>query len=125
MRIVKRILVVDDEDNLRGLVQKVLTREGFEVVLAENGRAGLEAVKGHEFALVLTDVFMPDIDGIEFVRKLKKIAPGVPYVVMSGGGTFNNMSMLELAEHLGATATLEKPFRLEELIAIVRSAVGD
>jgi len=111
------ILVVDDDDLLRSNVAEVLTEAGYEV---EEARTGLEAATMLESTprdLVITDIFMPDMDGIELVRALHRSAGDTRLLAMSGH--IGEVDYLEIAQVLGACRTLRKPFRSRELVEAV------
>src|SRR5579884_3203163 len=116
------ILVVDDEANIRESLRGVLVDEGYEVLEAENGRAALAALDRTVPRLAIVDIWMPEMDGIELVQRMRQQVPRVPIVVISGHGT------IETAVHairLGATDFLEKPFQLDALLQTVNRALGD
>ncbi len=79
-----RILVVDDDTAVRAAIQIVLERDGHEVVAASSGRAGIAAVNESTFDVVICDIFMPDMDGIETIQEFHRRAPNVPVIAMSG-----------------------------------------
>src|SRR5438876_1041665 len=83
-RAMARILVVDDEASIRTTIEIVLAREGFDVVLAGNGAAGVAALESASFDAIIVDVFMPGMDGRASIRRFRKLAPAIPIVVMSG-----------------------------------------
>ncbi len=106
-----RILVVDDEVELRTLLRKVLTRRGHDVIEAENGSVAISMVEqGEKLDLIITDIFMPDTDGIEVLRHLRAKFPELKIVVMSGGGNRVSRGYLPAATALGANHVIEKPF---------------
>ena len=106
-----RILVVDDEAELRTLLRKILSRRGHEVIEAENGAMAISMIdQGEELDMLITDIFMPDTDGIEVLRHLRTGFPGLKIVVMSGGGNRVSRGYLPAAIALGADHTIEKPF---------------
>jgi PAS domain S-box-containing protein len=111
------ILVVDDDDAVRGLLQQTLADAGYQVLSARDGRAGMQLAAEHEFDLVLTDLIMPDQEGIETIRQLRRDHPGVRIVAMSGA--FDGV-YLKTAELLGAHVTLRKPIEPRELLRVVR-----
>jgi len=113
-----QLLVIDDEPSVREVTRRTLEAAGHSVVTAENGEVGYEAFTAQPFDLVITDVLMPVREGVETVRAIRSIS-AVPIVVISGGGRLNAMGFLQIAEEFGATASLEKPFRLTELLEIV------
>lgn len=116
------ILVIDDEPSVRRTLTRILERAGHEVIEARNGREGLRRFSDRQPHLVITDVYMPDKEGIETLCELHRDAPSVPIIVISGGAT-KSMPALDFAMKLGAHATLAKPFRSEDLIATVQRAL--
>lgn len=115
-----RVLVVDDESGVRNFVQKVLVDAGYEVLLAADGEQALKMARVLRFDLVLTDLVMPEMEGIEIIRRMRKEQPELKIIAMSGafGGEF-----LKVAKLLGANSTLAKPVAPEELISAVRGAL--
>jgi DNA-binding response OmpR family regulator len=114
-----RILVIDDEDRMRRLVSRILTKAGHVVIEAKNGREGVVQFDAHRPAVVISDILMPEQEGIETIKELRRKAPAVWIIAMSGGGTSHNMKFLEFAKALGADSALAKPFRADELIEAV------
>lgn len=119
-----RILVVDDDTDVRDLVCRMLEQNGYEAVAAKDGRQALERLSLLPPDLVITDVVMPDVDGFEVLLKLRHLAPGVETMVMSGGGRVAPDFYLETARRLGARAVLRKPFTRAEMLAAVRGILG-
>ncbi len=116
------ILVVDDEAQIRSTLRGVLSDEGFDVVEAENGRAALEMLTRQSPRLAIVDIWMPEVDGIELVHRMRTQAPGVPIIVISGHGT------IETAVRVirdGAFDFLEKPFQLDALLRVVGRALDE
>lgn len=109
-----RVLVIDDEDILRKTVRRILEAAGHEVMEAENGRIGLSVFRQSPPDVVLTDIVMPDREGIETIIEIRKLAPVTRIVAMSGASQFTDF--LHMAHQLGAAATLPKPFRQQELL---------
>jgi DNA-binding NtrC family response regulator len=116
-----RILIIDDDDSLRSMLGDVLEAEGHEVVLAANGREGLEICRAAPFDLVLTDLYMPDQEGLETIAKLHRDFPEIAVVAMSGKRFAH--SMLSVARQLGAVATLEKAFSADEMLVTIGKAL--
>jgi PAS domain S-box-containing protein len=116
-----RILVVDDELGVRTFLQKVLADAGYTVLVAEDGGQALKMVRAQRFDLVLTDLVMPEKEGIEIIRSMHKELPDLKIIAMSGafGGEF-----LKVAKRLGANSTLAKPVAPEQLISAVRGVLG-
>jgi UDP-3-O-acyl N-acetylglucosamine deacetylase len=115
------ILVVDDEEKIRRAVRGVLADEGFAVAEAADGRRALDLIAHTRPRLAIVDIWMPELDGIELVAKIKERAPGLPVIVISGHG--NVETALRMAQ-LGAFHFLEKPFTLDALLASVARALG-
>ena len=92
--------------------------EGYKVLTASDGRKGLRVYNDHLVDLVITDVLMPELDGLEVVRTLRRLGTATPIIAMSGGANRDLDFLVEAAE-FGATRTISKPFRVEELIDMV------
>lgn len=120
---VHKILLVDDDDALAKTLKDALTHFGYEVVRAGNGKEALQLYDPLTIHLVLTDLFMPDMDGMELIMKLEELNPGVRIIAMSGGGMGTPGVHLPLAERLGAVKTLIKPFPMATLHAAVRECL--
>ncbi len=106
-----KILVIDDEEDIREAVAGFLSE--YQVVEAGNGMEGLELVKSEKPDLIITDIVMPEMQGIEFITRLNKIKKYIPVIVMSGNTV--GKEYLKTAKLLGAVASFEKPFDFEEL----------
>lgn len=115
-----RILIVDDDPAIRHTVQIALSRAGYEVVAAKDGGEAMERWREQPAHLVITDLHMPDKNGLEIILELRALSPATPVVAMSDGGRTRQHELLQDAEKLGAVRTLEKPFRLEELLILVK-----
>ena len=116
------ILVVDDEEQIRSTLRGVLADEGYEVVEAANGRRALEML-GHTVPrLAIVDVWMPEVDGVELVERMRAQVPGVPIIVISGHGTIETAVKVV---RLGAFDFLEKPFDMDALLKVVGRALGE
>ncbi|MCB5261486.1 MAG: response regulator [Candidatus Cloacimonetes bacterium] len=118
-----KILVIEDEDSFRNVLVKMLSKAGFEVRQAGDGNQALEVCAEFMPDLVLTDIIMPDKEGLETIQELLEISPKLKIIAMSGGGKFGPDSYLPLAEKLGAKATLQKPFMREEMISTITSVL--
>ena len=119
-----RVLVVDDEDRVRRMLRTALEREGHEVLEAREGNEALRMQQASPAELVITDLIMPDKDGLEVIMALRRDAPGLKIIAMSGGGRFSAMESLQMAEPLGAFAALRKPFQLDVMMETVRKALA-
>ena len=115
-----KILVIDDEVSMRTMVQKTLVRDGHEVFQAGSGREALEYLKNHPVDLIVTDLYMPDMDGIELTIRIGQQTLKPPIIAMSGGGFTAKEELLETARRMGAGRTLAKPFAPADLLQAVR-----
>jgi CheY-like chemotaxis protein len=118
------ILLVDDDPSVRQVVSEMLRQAGHEVTIAEDGRVALAKIQEHAFDLVITDLIMPEQEGIETIAEIRRQEPNMRIVAMSGGGRLGPGDYLETARYLGADATLAKPFGRQELIATVDALLG-
>jgi DNA-binding response OmpR family regulator len=119
-----RILVIDDEQVLRSTVVMILTRAGFTVEEASDGQAGLDMFHKNPPDIVLTDIFMPNRDGIEIIKELKHSSLRTKIIAMTGGGHLRMMEMALAAKVLGADHVLDKPFESESLLAAINTVLG-
>lgn len=119
-----RILLVDDEPLLRETLRIALQGAGHIVTLAQNGAAALSLLAAESFDVIVTDILMPETDGLEMIMRVRKDSGNVRIVAMSGGGRTRNMDMLEFAASFGADAVLAKPFLPKQLIASVADVMG-
>jgi CheY-like chemotaxis protein len=110
-----RVLVVDDSADMRASVKELLEILGYEVETAHGGAAALAAHRKRRVAIVITDIFMPEMDGIETIARFKSAWPKVRVIAMSGGGRVAKKTYLREALQVGADATLRKPFSLHAL----------
>jgi CheY-like chemotaxis protein len=116
-----RVLVIEDDADLRKLIHDYLEYEGYQVVTANDGREGLERQRACPADLVVTDIFMPGKEGIQTIFDLRLEFPHTKIIAMSGGGiNINDMDYLTVARQVGAARLLKKPFRLEQLGEAVR-----
>jgi len=110
------VLLIDDDPAMRSMLVRALTRAGYVVHQAGDGREGLKVLDGHEVSLVVTDIIMPDVEGVELIFRLKKTHPGLPVIAMSGGGRMSPKGYLDVAKSCGAARTISKPFDLQQLL---------
>ncbi len=116
----KKILIVDDDDLIRDLIYEILEPQGYQILLAENGNRALEILDKEEIDLIVTDIIMPDKEGIETILDIKKRLPHAKIIAMSGGGQLEANSYLSMAKRLGVNATLTKPFTPVKLLSMVQ-----
>ena len=108
---------------VRDSLVRLLSRYGHDVAEAADGRAGVAALAEFEADLVLTDINMPEMDGIEVINALLKERPGLPVVAISGGGRLDKGLLLGNALALGAVSSLSKPFEVEQVLAVIDEAL--
>jgi len=113
----KRILVIDDDPELLDVLSHVLSQAGYQVATAADGRQASALYRSHTPDIVITDIYMPDRDGLEALMELRRDFPRVKVIAMSGG--ISNQEMLQVASALGASRTLAKPFEPAELLSAV------
>jgi DNA-binding response OmpR family regulator len=117
------ILLIDDDEDLRVALCLFLERAGYTVTVARDGREGLKIFRRLPPDLVITDIVMDGLEGIETSQALCHEVPGVKIIAMSGGGSRRHSSFLEFAKHLGAQQTLDKPFHPKDLLTAVCAAL--
>ena len=115
-----QILLVEDTDHLGESIRDILTMEGYSVVWVTNGEAGVDAFKGKKFDVVITDIVMPGMDGLQLIKEIRHFSAKLPIIVLSAKATPEDK---RLAMGAGATAYITKPCGLDQLIAAVRSFV--
>lgn len=118
VKIAPVILLIDDEKPFRAVIKQVLTRAGYDVVEAANGVEGIHLFYEEPADMIITDIIMPEKEGIETIIELKKAHPQVKLIAMSGGGWYGTDIDFDMAKKLGAR-TLDKPFALQELLDVV------
>jgi DNA-binding response OmpR family regulator len=121
---VPRILVIDDDIDLCIVIREVLQAKGYEVSMATDGAQGIALQRGQPAALVITDIFMPNMEGIETIRDFRKEFPSVPIIAMSGGGRLKKQGSLFTAQELGAAVILRKPFKMNDLLRSVAEVLN-
>ena len=113
MNLSKKILIIDDDERILTSLQDILAQEGYILSIASNGKEGLKKCETGEPDLIITDIIMPDIEGIELIRAIRRGNVNIPIIAMSGD--FIGQKFLEAARLFGAINTLLKPFSAKEL----------
>jgi DNA-binding response OmpR family regulator len=117
------ILIIDDEESIRTVFQVALERAGYRVLTAEDGKHGLRLLERQAVDLILVDIFMPEMDGLELIFLLRKTRPACKIIAISGGS--GERDHLDTAKKLGAHDALKKPFSIQELLAAVSSQLNN
>lgn len=119
-----KILVIDDDELVRLTLKNSIKKLGFSVFEAQNGNEGIALYKRERPHLVITDILMPDKEGLETITEIRAMDPSAKIIAMSGGGAGQNMSFLQLAQRLGADRIMSKPVKPDELVNVVRSLLA-
>jgi CheY-like chemotaxis protein len=119
-----RILVIDDDDQVRMLLRIMLESAGYQVEEAADGKRALQLYLERPIDLIITDLIMPEKEGLETIRELNRHAPGTKVIAISGGGQIGPRNYLEFASALGAARTFTKPIDREELLNAIRELLG-
>ena len=116
----KKFLVIDDDELVRTMICSVLRNRKCTVYEAVNGEEGVKLAKEHSPNFVITDMLMPDKEGIQTIIEIKALNPDIKIIAMSGGGEKKNMTFLEMAKKVGAHKLLKKPFKPSELFETIK-----
>ncbi len=118
-----RVLVADDDAGFRSAVSNVLRIMGMEVLMAPDGRMAMDLLRDNQVDLTIVDIFMPNVDGMEFIIRVKRDYPEAKIIAVSGGGEYEMKNVLEIAEACGAERTLMKPFEIADLVRAVNDVL--
>ena len=119
----ERVLIIDDEQQIRSMLRLMLERDGYEVIEAPDGIEGIKAYRQKPADLIITDLIMPNKDGIGMIIELQKEFPDVKIIAMSGGGLNKPEGYLKGAKKLGAACTLTKPIDREKMLRAVKNVI--
>jgi DNA-binding response OmpR family regulator len=119
-----RILLIDDDESFRKMLRMTLQRANYEVMEACNGNEAVSLFRSQPADLVITDLIMPDKEGLETIQELRQGRPLLKIIAMSGGGRIDAQDYLKIAERLGASRTLAKPFTQAEFLTAIRESIG-
>jgi DNA-binding NtrC family response regulator len=117
------VLIVDDDDNLRYALSKLLRKAGYLVLEAHNGRVASKLLRKAMPDVLVTDIVMPEQDGMGLLNTARELNPSIPVLVMTGGGNIVGLDYMSLAQTMGANATLCKPFDNDEVLSVVANLV--
>ena len=119
-----RILLIEDDELLRDTLRQTFVRAGYEVDDAPNGKAGLQVFRRVPSDVVVTDIVMPDQEGLETISELRRLAPNAKIIAISGAGIGRADDYLGMARHLGASRIVAKPFSGDEILAVVAEVLS-
>lgn len=120
-----KILVVDDDPECAALLEAVCQEMGHDVVSAQDGESALRKVRSEAFDVVVTDVLMPEKDGLELLREIRQELPGVKVIAISGGGLLYAEDCLRMAKTFGASQVMLKPLDVRKLQEAIKSLLGE
>jgi CheY-like chemotaxis protein len=113
------ILLVDDDDDFRSMLVESLSQASYEVTEARDGREGLQLYRDHPCDLIITDLIMPEKEGLETIEEFRRNYPGVKIIAISGGSRYGPFDYLKMARALGARQVLAKPFSRQEILEAI------
>ena len=113
------ILIVDDDDLTRGVMKRILETGNHTIFQADNGREALQVISPAAIDLVITDILMPERDGLDVIAELRGTHPWVKVLAYSGGGVLRDLDVLSFAKEVGAHAAIQKPFSISDLLSAV------
>lgn len=119
-----KILIIDDDETIRSVFNRFLTGKGYEVVVAADGRQGLRSLEEQPVDLVITDIMMPETDGLEVVMAIRGKEFDIPVIAISGGMHAMPMDFLPMAKKFGAREVLYKPVELDDLLSAVEKVLA-
>ncbi len=118
------ILIVDDDSMVRKMLVQAFQNDDYNILEASNGKSALRIFRDEKIDVVLTDIVMPDMEGIETIRELRKINLDVKIIAFSGGGSLSPEGYLKIAASMGARYTFQKPFAINELKEAVKELLS-
>ncbi|MBW1742583.1 MAG: response regulator [Deltaproteobacteria bacterium] len=120
----KKVVVIDDNAEIRRVIELKLRTQGYKVITAANGKEGLNLIKSKQPDVVITDIVMPEKEGIEVITEVRRDFPNVKIIAMSGGGLIGPHEYLSWTKMMGVQRTFTKPFAINEILEAVNELVG-
>lgn len=118
------VLIIEDDHNILLMIKRMLEPFGFDIKLASNGQEGLDLFQKLDVDLVITDIIMPEKEGLEIIREMRRARPDLKIIAMSGGGKLSADNYLETAKIFGAASIMEKPFTRKQIVSAVQDILG-
>jgi len=119
-----KILIIDDEALIRKMLKKFLEMNGFQIIVAENGSKGIALFNAHHPDLIITDIIMPEKEGLEIIQEIRKTNPHIQIIAISGGGAVDPELYLDLAKKFGAQHSFSKPIDNEKLLRTIKKILS-
>jgi len=119
-----KILVIDDDEFVNGMIVQLLSEAGYEAEGAGDGNSGLKILESKQFDLIITDIVMPEKEGIETIIAIRNMDKTLPIIAISGGGKIDPRHYLKMAEHFGADRTFQKPFDRKDFLAAIQKCLS-
>jgi len=120
-----KILIIDDDELILGILRRHYESHSYEVYTAQNGLEGLRIFRENPTEIVITDIVMPEKEGLETIQEFKRDYPDLKIIAMSGGGRIGSDNYLNVAELYGAERVFEKPFKLDEMLLAVQELLAE
>jgi CheY-like chemotaxis protein len=119
-----KVLVIEDDAIVRASIVHILEDDGYEVLAAEDGLRGMAAFRNGHPDLVITDIVMPEQEGIQTINEIRSAKPDAKIIAISGSGRFGNIDFLKIAQDLGASDAIAKPFDPDDLLRRIRRCLN-
>ncbi|MCK5227834.1 MAG: response regulator [Desulfobulbaceae bacterium] len=117
------ILVADDNHEMCNVIKEILTTVGYEVLIANNGKEAVSLCRTNTIDLLITDIFMPEQDGLETIDMLRDEFPSMKFIAISGDSSIASDTYMKTAEYMGAFDVLRKPFQIEDLLGAINKVL--
>ena len=119
-----QLLIIDDDATMRDVLYEMMTMEGYSAMTAANGLEALKLLEIHRFDCIITDIVMPEKEGLETILHIRKHFPDLPVIAMSGGARIKPESYLDLAKQFGARYVFPKPFVKKDIVAAIKECLA-
>lgn len=120
----KKVCIIDDDKEMLHLLRQFVAKMGYYVASFDDPQAGMSAIESQKFDLLITDILMPEVDGIEVLRRAKSANPNLNFIAISGGGNLIHVDYLAIVKTMGIKHTFEKPLNLSEMEKTIESILG-